>query len=203
MERGIMPIEVRYIMFTPEETRHAVVAFALKEGYAGTPDDILALNISGGTHEVVSVNLEIRGPTKNKAIKIASERLVSALLLYCNGHKIPIPRRAQKMFESSSDGITMVLTTDLMQKQPVVVGDHITYTGIANYAQETREARRALALAIARSESAEAMVTQANAKTQAAESAAAALAEQLAAIRLEPGLRGRLGRWLMYRTLRN
>jgi len=196
-----MPIEVRYIMFTPEETRHALVAFAMQEGYAGTPDDVLALDISGGVQEAVAVNLEIRGSTKNKFIKIASERLIGALLLYCNGRKIPIPRRARKMFESTSDGITMVLTTDLAQKQPVVLGDHITYIGIANYAQETRQARRELALAIARSESAEAMVTQANAKTQAAESTAAALAEQLTAIKLEPGLRGRLGRWLTYRTL--
>ena len=198
-----MPVEVRYIMFAPEETRHAVVSFALREGYAGTPDDILAMDMTGGAYEAVSINLEIRGPTKNKAVKLGSERLIAALLLYCNGRKIPIPRRAQKMFESSSDGITMVLTTDMAQKQPVALGDHVTYNSIANYAQEARDARRALALAIARSESAEAMVTQANTKTQEAESAAAALAEQLTAIRLEPGLRGWLGRWLMYRPLRH
>jgi hypothetical protein len=197
-----MPIEVRYIMFTPEETRHALVAFAMQEGYAGTPDDVVAMDIRGGVHEAVAVNLEIRGPAKNKFVKIASERLTGALLLYCNGHRIPIPRRARKMFESTSDGLTMVLTTDLAQKPPVVLGDHITYTGIANYAQETREARRELALAIARSEAAEAMVTQANAKTQAAESTATALADKLTAIRLEPGLRGRLGRWLTHRALR-
>jgi hypothetical protein len=195
-------MEVRYIMFTPEETRHAIVAFALKEGYAGTPDDILGLNISGGVQEALSVNLEIRGPTTNKTIKIASDRLTGALLLYCNGRNIPIPRRAQKMFEASSDGLTMVLTTDLAQKKPVVVGNHITYTSIANYAQETNEARRALALAVERTESAEAMISQANAKTQVAETAAAELADQITAIKLEPGIRGRLGRWLMYKTLK-
>ena len=96
----------------------------------------------------------------------------------------------------------MVLTTDVEQKQPVVVGDHVTYSSIANYAQEAREARRALALAIARSESAEAMVTQANAKTQQAESAANAFAEQLTAIKVEPGFRGRLGRWLLDKPTR-
>jgi hypothetical protein len=57
-----MPIEVRYIMFTPEETRHALVAFAMQEGYAGAPDDIVAMDIRGGMHEAVAVNLEIRGP---------------------------------------------------------------------------------------------------------------------------------------------
>jgi hypothetical protein len=196
-------MEVRYIMFTPEETRHAILAFALKEGYAGTPDDILALDISGGLQEAFSVSLEIRGPTANKTIKIASDRLTAALLLYCNGRKIPIPRRAQKMFESSSDGLTMVLTTDMTQKQPMVVGNHITYTSIANYAQETNEARRALALAVQRTQSAEAMISQANAKTQAAETTVAELAGQLTAIRLEPGLRGRLGRWLMDKTLKH
>ena len=91
-----MPVEVRYIMFAPEETRQAVVSFALKEGYAGTPDDILAIHMTAGVHEAVSVNLEIRSPTKNKAIKLGSDRLIAALLLYCNGRKIPIPRRAQK-----------------------------------------------------------------------------------------------------------
>jgi formate dehydrogenase assembly factor FdhD len=198
-----MPIEVRYIIFTPEETRQAVVAFAMKEGYAAAPEDILAVDVSSSVNETVSVNLEIRAPNKHKAIKIGADGVVGALLLYCRGRKIPIPRRAQKMFESSSDGITMVLTTDVAQKQPVVVGDHITYNSIANYAQETHQARRELALAIARSETAEAMVNEARVKTQAAESAAAALAEQITAIRVEPGLRGRLGRWLMYKTLRH
>jgi hypothetical protein len=196
-----MVMEVRYIMFSPEETRHAIVAFALKEGYAGTPDDILALNISGGLQEALCVSLEIRGPLANKTIKIAADHLTAALLLYCNGRNIPIPRRAQKMFESSLDGITMVLTTDLAHKKPVVVGNHITYTSIANYAQETNEAKRALALAVERTETAEALISQANAKTQMAETAAAALAGQITAIRVEPGLRGRLGRWLMDKPL--
>ncbi|HET6307710.1 MAG TPA: hypothetical protein VFG12_11020 [Rhodopila sp.] len=195
-----MPIEVRYLMFSPEETRQAMTTFAIQEGYAATQDDVLALTIAGG-HDPVSATLEVRAPIRNKSIRIDSDRLVGALLLYCSSRKIPIPRRAQKMFETTADGLTMVLTTDLAKNPPVVVGDHITYSSIANYAEEARQARRERALAIARSESAEAMLLQANAKAEAAESAAAELAAQLAAIRLDPGLRARLGRWLMLRSL--
>jgi formate dehydrogenase assembly factor FdhD len=196
-------MEVRYIMFTPEETRHAMVAFALKEGYAATPDEISAMNVSGEVQEAISVSLDIRGPVAKKTVKISSEDLVGALLLYCSGRNIPIPRRARKMFESSSGGLTMVVTTDLAQKQPVVVGNHITYTAIANYAQETNDAKRALAIAVERTQSAEAMMSHATAKAEAAETVAAEMADRLTAIRVEPGIRGRLGRWLMYKTLKH
>jgi hypothetical protein len=188
-------------MFTPEETRHAVVAFAVKEGYAGAPDDVFAMNITGDAHESVSVTLEIRGSMAKKTIKIAADRLVGALLHYCSGRNIPVPRRAQKRFESSSGGLTMVLTTDVAQKEPVVSGNHITYSAIANYAQETSAAKRALAIAVERTQTVEAMMSQANAKAQAAETAASEMADRLTAIKVEPGIRGRLGRWLMYKTL--
>ena len=196
-----MPIEVRYLMFSPEETRHAIVSFALQESYAATRDDILAMHINGGGHDPVTATLEVRNPIRNKTIKIDADRLVGALLLYCSSRKIPIPRRAQKMFEPTADGLTMVLTTDLAKNPPVVVGDHVAYSSLANYAEEARLARRDRALAIARSESAESMLLQANAKTEAAESAAADLAAKLNAIRLESGLRARIGRWLVWRTL--
>jgi hypothetical protein len=196
-----MPVEVRYILFSPEETRHAIVTFALQESYAATSDDILGMHVTGGGHAPVSATLEVRNPIRNKTIKIDTDRLVGALLLYCSSRKIPIPRRAQKLFEATADGLTMVLTTDLAKSPPVVVGDHVAYSSLATYAEEARLARRDRALAIARSETAESMLLQANAKTEAAEAAAADVAAKLNAIRLESGLRARVGRWLLWRTL--
>jgi hypothetical protein len=195
-----MTLEVRYIMFAPEEVRRAVTAFALKEGYADTPDDILTANINSEVQDAVSMNVQVRRATTNRTINISSEHLIGAMLLYCRAHRIPVPSRAQKKIERSSDGLTLVLTTDLHQKKPVVAHDHVAYTGIANYAQESSEARRELVRAIERAETAKAMITLANRRAQAAETAAAESAARLTMIVRAPGLRGWLGRWLLGST---
>jgi hypothetical protein len=192
-----MTMEVRYIMFAPEEVRRAVTAFILKEGYVDTPDDILAANINSEVQDALSVNVKIRRSTTNRTINISSEHLIGAMLLYCRAHRIPVPSRAQKKIERSSDGITLVLTTDPEQRKPVVAHDHVAYTGIANYAQESSEARQELARAIERAESAKTMTTLANGRAQAAEKAAAESAARLTTIVGARGLRGRLGRWLL------
>jgi hypothetical protein len=193
-----MTTEVRYIMFSPEETRHAIVAFVLKQGYAGSANEIVAMKLSGGVKEALSVNVQLRHPIMNKPINIAPEHLVGALLLYCNEHRIPVPRNAQKSVEPSADGLTLVLTTDQKQKAPVIVDNHITYAGIANYAQEASEAKQGMARAIERAESAKVMTTLATARAQAAETAAAVSEARLRTITLAPGLRGWVGRRLVY-----
>jgi hypothetical protein len=195
-----MTMEVRYIMFAPEEVRRAVTAFILKEGYVDTPDDILAANINSEVQDALSVNVKIRRSTTNRTINISSEHLIGAMLLYCRAHRIPVPSRARKKVERSSDGLTLVLTTDLDQKKPVVANGHVAYTGIANYAQESSEARRELVRAIERAETAKAMIALANRRAQAAETAAAESAARLTMIVRAPGLRGWLGRWLLGST---
>lgn len=192
-----MTLEVRYIMFAPEEMRRAIIAFVLKEGYTDTPDDIVAMNINSDVRDALSVDVQVRRAKTIKAMNISSEHLVGAMLLYCRAHRIPVPSRAQKKIERSSDGITLVLTTDPEQRKPVVAHDHVAYTGIANYAQESSEARQELARAIERAESAKTMTTLANGRAQAAEKAAAESAARLTTIVGARGLRGRLGRWLL------
>lgn len=192
-----MTLEVRYIMFAPEEVRRALTAFALKEGYAGTPDDILTAKINSEVQDAVSVNMQVRRSTTSRTINISSQHLIGAMLLYCRAHRIPVPSRAQKTVERSGDSLTLVLTTDLNQKKPVVTNNHVAYTGIANYAQESIEAKQELVRAIERAETAKAMITVANKRAQAAETAAAESAARLSMIVRAPGVRGKLGRWLL------
>jgi hypothetical protein len=193
-----MTTEVRYIIFTLEETRHAIVAFVLKQGYAGSANEIVAMKLSGGVKEALSVNVELRHPIANKPVNIAPEHLVGALLLYCNENRIPVPRSAQKRVEPSVGGLTLVLTTDQTLKAPVIVDNHITYAGIANYAQEANEAKQGMARAIERAESANLMTILATARAQVAETAAAESEARLKTITLAPGLRGWVARWLMH-----
>ncbi len=67
------------------------------------------------------------------------------------------------MVERVDDGLTLILTTDLEQKNPVITGDHVTYTGIASYVHEASEAKQQLARAVERAESAKTVITHANA----------------------------------------
>src|SRR5271167_897327 len=117
-------MEIRYIMFTKEETQSAVIGYVLKQGLA-LSNEIIGLKVNGGIEDEVAATVRLRQPTTERDIKIEGDDLISCLILLCNKNHIPIPRNAQKRIESSSDGITLVITTDLGvgDKLPNVLGN--------------------------------------------------------------------------------
>jgi hypothetical protein len=88
-----LTLEVRYIMFAPEEMRRAIIAFVLKEGYTDTPDDIVAMNINSDVRDALSVDVQVRRAKTIKAMNISSEHLVGAMLLYCRARCRVVLRR--------------------------------------------------------------------------------------------------------------
>jgi hypothetical protein len=190
-------MEVRYIAFTPEETRNAIVAFVQRRGPAATPDDIAAVEVVG-EHEVPTAIVRLRPPLSTTPINLSSQDVIGALLLYCSDRRIPVPKRADKKVELSINGLTLVVTTDPVQRSPVVADNGVSYNDIASHArQEIALERQKLTRAIARAEYAEAMTAQADTKARQAEDARARSSAMLAAITISPGVRGRLGRWLI------
>jgi hypothetical protein len=129
---------------------------------------------------------------------LGAQYVIAALLLYCGDRRIPIPKRAEKRMEFSVNGLTMVLTTDKPFGSPVAAGAQVAYGEIATRAtNELTTIKEELSRAQARAGYAEGLVADAEERARRAEAARARATMMLVSIANLPGLRGRLGRWLV------
>ena len=190
-------MEVRYIIFAPYEVRSAVIAFAQKRGHTAALDRATVVDVIGPSDEPTAV-LRLRAASEKSEVRISGEDLVAALLLYCVNCRIPIHQKAAKKVELSVNGLTLVLTTDRSEGSPVVANDQISYGVLASKATErVGNLEDKLAQAVARADYFEGRVDQAERRARIAEEARGKASASLVAIELIPGMRGRLGRWLV------
>jgi hypothetical protein len=190
-------MEVRYIVFAPDEVRSAIIAFAQKRGHTPALDRIAAVELIGPSDDPTAI-LRLRVASEKNEVKISGEDLVAALLLYCVNCRIPIHQKAAKKVELSVNGLTLVLTTDQNPGSPVVANDQIRYGVLASKATErVGSLEDKLAQAVARADYFEGRVDQAERRARIAEEACGKAAASLVAIQLIPGIRGRFGRWLV------
>ena len=190
-------MEIRYIVFTADEMRNAVVGFVLKQGQLATPGDVAAVELVGPS-ETPSAIIKLQPSLAKKPINLGAQYLVAALLLYCMDRRIPLPKQAEKKVELSVNGLTLVVTTDASSGSPHLAANQVSYGDMANRATRTiGTIQEELARAIARADYAESLISQADEKAAKAEAARARSSAALIAAALVPGVRGRLGRWLV------
>jgi uncharacterized coiled-coil protein SlyX len=141
-----MTIEVRYVIFSPEETRKAIAAFMIARGYCTKTSDIAAVtpvNEDGCPSVMVGFN-----NSKDYTI-IESTHLISAFLLFCKHNRTPVPRLAEKRIEISRSSFILVLTTDRSGvKSPPVLQDGKLSYGTAAAIHEVNELKLKLARAL-------------------------------------------------------
>jgi hypothetical protein len=190
-------MEVRYIVFSPDEARAAVVTFAQRHGTVTTANDILGVDFAG-PNDAPSVLLRLRGAPAAEPRSLSTQHLIAAFLLYCGDRRIPIPKRAEKRVELSVNGLTLVLTSDKPFGTPVAAASQVTYGEIATRAtNELSTVKEELSRAQARVSYAEGLVAEAEERARRAEAARSRATSMLVSIANLPGLRGRLGRWLV------
>jgi hypothetical protein len=190
-------MEVRYIVFSTDEARTAVVTSAQRQGTVATANDILGVDFAG-PNDAPSALLRLRGSPTAGPVSLNAQHLVAALLLYCGDRRIPIPKRAEKRVELSVHGLTMVLTSDKPFGTPIAAASQVTYGEIATRAtNELSAAKEELSRALARASYAEDLVVEAEERARRAEAARSRATSTLVSIANLPGLRGRLGRWLV------
>ncbi|HEY7580369.1 MAG TPA: hypothetical protein VH855_22495 [Acetobacteraceae bacterium] len=187
-------MEVRYIVFSTDEARTAVVTSAQRQGTVATANDILGVDFAG-PNDAPSALLRLRG---SPAAELDAQHLIAALLLYCGDRRIPIPRRAEKRVERSVHGLTLVLTSDRPFGTPIAAARQVAYGEIATRAtNELSTVKEELSRALARASYAEDLAAEAEERARRAEAARSRATSMLVSIANLPGLRGRLGRWLV------
>ena len=190
-------MEVRYIVFTADEMRNAVVGFIQKQGHVASSNDVAGLELVG-PNEAPSAIVKLQPALAKKPINLGAQYLVAALLLYCMDRRIPIPKQAEKKVELSVNGLTLIMTTDASSGSPHLAADQVSYGDMANRATRAiGTIQEELARAIARADYAESLIGQADERASKAEAARARSSSALIAVALLPGIRGRLGRWLV------
>jgi hypothetical protein len=190
-------MEVRYIIFTPDETRIAVIGFVQKQGQIGIPGDVAGVELAGPTGAPIAV-VKLQPALGKKPLKVEAQYLVAALLLYCLEQRVPIPKQAEKRVELSVNGLTLVMTSDRSLGSPHLAANQVSYGEMANRATRTiGTMQEELARATARADYAESQIGQAEERAARAEAARAKSSAALVAVTLKPGLRGHVGRWLV------
>jgi hypothetical protein len=190
-------MEVRYIVFSPDEVRSAIITFVQRQGTVAAANDVLAVEFVG-PNDAPSALVRVRGQPAPEPTSLSAQYLIAALLLYCGDRRIPVPRRAEKRVELSVNGLTLVLTTDKPSGTPVTGLAQVAYGEIATRAtNELTGIKEELSRAQARATHAEALVDGAEERVRRAEAARSKATATLVSIANLPGLRGRLGRWLV------
>ena len=190
-------MEVRYIIFSPEEARAAMINFAQREGIAAAVDDVVAVDFVP-PNDAPCALLRLRGSAVQEATPLSVQSVLTGLLLYCIDRRIPIPKRAEKRVELSINGLTLVLTSDKPFGAPVAASTQVAYGEITTRAtNELASLKQELSRARARASHAEALVAEAKERAQRADTARSKATLALGSIAGLPGIRGRLGRWLV------
>ena len=190
-------MEVRYIIFTPDEVPSAVVSFVQKQGQVAAAGEVAAVEVIGPTESPTAL-VRLQGSPPAEPVRLSDQYLVAAWLLYCINRRIPIPKQAAKKVELTVNGLTMTLTSDRTQGAPSVASHQVSYGEIANRAtQKIGTVQEELARALARADYAEKQIAQAEESARRAEAARRRSSAVLTAVALVPGFRGRLGRWLV------
>jgi hypothetical protein len=190
-------MEVRYIVFSPDEARTAVISFLQRQGSVATASDVLALDFVGPNDAPCGL-LRLRGRPGSEPTSLGPQYLMAALLLYCGDRRVPVRRRAEKRVELSINGLTLVLTSDRPHGAPIAAVAQVAYGEFTTRAtNELATVKEELSRAQARARYAESLVAQAEERERRTEAARSRAASMLVSIANRPGLQGRLGRWLV------
>lgn len=104
-----MPLETRKLEFTEAEVQTALVSYSLRRDIALPERNIEQVFIGEGTNPTVVLEYVPGQPGDTSEIEFSGEQVAAALILYCRGQKIPLPREAKKVLREEQGGISMII----------------------------------------------------------------------------------------------
>ena len=191
-------MEIRYIVFSKDETQNAIIGYVLKQGLA-LPNEIIGLKVNSGSDGELAASVRLRHPITERRISIEGDDLIGCFVQFCKQNRIPLPRNAQKRIESSVDDITLVITTDVSigEKLPNVLGNRVAYNAMTNALHEASVANHKVIDAARQVAISNAIAAEATAKMQIADIASTRAKAHLREMSKIAGVRGIVGRWLL------
>ncbi len=107
-----MPLEERFITFNLKEVYKAISIRCLQEDKDELPKGVLtSIEINGGDNEdqnIVYLHIDQEGETVQ--LEFDREFFALALVFYCQGSGIPLPKRGQKVLKVLEDRIIMKMS---------------------------------------------------------------------------------------------
>ena len=118
-----MVAEVRYLAFTPKDTVNAVSHY-LRQIRRPLPHgqvvEYEAERSPPGLHLVIRPD----GEERNHAVRLSSEALAAAMVLYCRYRKVPLPAKAAKVLSVSGDRFVLIVGVGLSESEKKILQDH-------------------------------------------------------------------------------
>ena len=115
-----MPVEERFITFSLEEIHNAVRVKCVDEKLERPASgELIAIEIDEENEAAQNdIFFKIKRDDNGEEEQFKFERAFfgKALVFYCQGHGIPLPRRGQKILKIAPDQVTMKVTTGAAAK---------------------------------------------------------------------------------------
>ncbi len=97
-----MPSEKRLITFRDHEVREAVLLFIAGK-QSEVREEITDIRLGSGTTATLKY-------ARRPDIEVQEDALCTALLMYCNAKRVPLPERGVKSLRREDAGLTLVIT---------------------------------------------------------------------------------------------
>lgn len=103
-----MPREDRRIIFEYDEVYKALYALAVQRDMKALPPGrIMALTPSSEDKAVLDITIENPHESESRTVNFSQDFLAAALMLYCRGARIPIPKSGQKSVRIDDDTVIL------------------------------------------------------------------------------------------------
>jgi hypothetical protein len=102
-----MPIEIRHVMFTPDEATTALRNYCSISGLAFPANPIYTLE--GGRQPYVRISSLSDVTGEDNSVTFAGKELIAPLLLFCQRKRIPLPARGEKALTTLQNFLTLII----------------------------------------------------------------------------------------------
>lgn len=107
---GIMPLDLRKVVFSNEELQAVLVNYFLRNEITIPDTSIDAIEPVWEGELMVRMHfLDRHQNRRGKTLHFGHAEVAAALILYCRINKEPLPKAAMKMLEPAGDGIVLCL----------------------------------------------------------------------------------------------
>lgn len=112
-----MPIEERFITFNMDEVYKAVNIICERDDLAKPPaGKLLSIELEGDadnkSEDVIFLTVRKHDSSEEERLKFVRKFFAEALVFFCQGSGIPLPRRGQKILAVMEDKIVMKVVLD-------------------------------------------------------------------------------------------